>query len=107
MVQSPQDTEFKKAAGTESSSDFDEDDDDVEHVEYEIAQAESRVQVTDRRKSHARHASSKVGTIVQDRQWNRQPNILLALERKEPGRVRDQGLVRNSHTISPDERLQR
>jgi hypothetical protein len=62
MIQKSSDTDFKKVKELDSHSDFEEDDDDVEHIEYEIDPAENCVQVIDHRRSDADCARDKVGT---------------------------------------------
>lgn len=93
MIQKSSDTDFKKVEEPDSHSDFEEDDDDVEYVEYEINHAENCVQVIDHRRSDADAAKDKVETALQENAATSLTFVRLFSERKEPGRVREQGLV--------------
>jgi hypothetical protein len=66
MIESPQHLDVKKAPATDSSSDFDGDDDnqDVEYIECDINHAENRIRVTSHRISEADPAWSKVGSTM-------------------------------------------
>jgi hypothetical protein len=65
MTESPKGTDFKKAPETNSTSEIDYYDDGVEYVEYNIDQAENRVQVVTTRRHDADPAGSGVGASVQ------------------------------------------
>lgn len=65
MIESLQETNFKKAAETKSTSEFDYYDDGVEYVEYNIDQTENRVQVVTTRRHDADPAWPSVGASVQ------------------------------------------
>ena len=65
MVESPIGTDFKKAPETNCTSEVDYYDDGVEYVEYNIDQAENRVQVVTTRRHDAGPAGSGVGASVQ------------------------------------------
>lgn len=101
MIQKSSDTDFKKVRDPDSRDDFDEDDedDDLEYVEYEINQAENCVQVIDHRRSDRDAARDKVRKALEERTCSHQADMLLSSERKGPGRIRDQGLVRRFHRI--------
>jgi hypothetical protein len=64
MIESLQETDFKKAAEAKSTSEFDHYDDGVEYVEYNIDQAENRVQVVTTRRHDADPAWLSVGASV-------------------------------------------
>jgi hypothetical protein len=65
MVESPKGTDFKKAPETNSTSEVDYYDDGVEYVEYNIDQAENRVQVVTTRRHDANPTWPSVGASVQ------------------------------------------
>lgn len=65
MIESPKGTDFKKALETNSTSEVDYYDDGVEYVEYNIDQAENRVQVVTTRRHDADPARPSVGASVQ------------------------------------------
>ena len=65
MIESPQETDFKKATETNSTSKFDYYDDSVEYVEYNIDQAKNQVQVVTTRRHDADPAGPDVGASVQ------------------------------------------
>lgn len=65
MIESPQETDFKKAAETNNTSEFDYYDDGVEYVEYNLDQAEDRVQVATTRRHDADPAWLSVGASAQ------------------------------------------
>ena len=64
MIESPQETDFKKAAEANSTSEFDYYDDGVEYVEYNIDQTEDRVQVVATRRHDADPAWRSVRASV-------------------------------------------
>jgi hypothetical protein len=65
MIESLNGTDFKKAPETNTTSEFDYYDDGVEYVEYNIDQAENRVQVVTTRRHDADPAGPTVGASVQ------------------------------------------
>ena len=65
MIESPQETDFKKAAEINSTSEFNYYDNGVEYVEYNIDQTENRVQVVTTRRHDADPAWPSVGASVQ------------------------------------------
>jgi hypothetical protein len=65
MIESLQETDFKKAAETKSTSEFDYYDDGVEYVEYNIDQTKNQVQVVTTRRHDADPAWPSVGASVQ------------------------------------------
>jgi len=65
MIESLQETDFKKAAETNSTSGFDYYDDGVEYVEYNIDQTENRVQVVTTRRHDGDPAWPSVSGSVQ------------------------------------------
>lgn len=65
MIESLLETDFKKAAETKSTSEFDYYNDGVEYVEYNIDQTENRVQVVTTRRHDADPAWPSVGASVQ------------------------------------------
>jgi hypothetical protein len=76
MIQTSIDTEFKKATGTDSSSDFECDDDEVEYIEYHIDQVENRIQVASHLRGDTTGAWSKVGTTVMSGHLSRPSDML-------------------------------
>ena len=61
MIESLQEADFKKAAETNSTSEFDYYDNGVEYVEYNIDQAENRIQVVTTRRHDGDPAWLSVG----------------------------------------------
>jgi hypothetical protein len=64
MIESPQATDCKKTTETNGTSQFDYYDDGVEYVEYNIDQAEDRIQVVTTRRHDADPTWLSVGASV-------------------------------------------